>query len=293
MALKQKISKVVVSHINNCYGNNIEYANKILAAVKYLLHSNIKDYTFPEYIHLDDLFHEDKEDDILNALAKVNEKESRRKKEGVYYTDSDVTDFLTANTMLNYILSDNDKIYGVIKAKNKLKRIKNIDKIKLIHASIFDPTCGTGEFLLSALYLKITLLKNINSVKYEDLAKTVYGNDIELQSTDITKLRLFFLLVDSYNGELAVDNVASYINANFTNVDAVVYDRKTFGKKDIIIGNPPYVEYRNFDNTPQFNYGNIYADVLHHSVDILTDNGVMAFVIPLSYVSTIRMSNSL
>lgn len=290
MALKQKISKVVVSHINNCYGNNIEYANKILAAVKYLLHSNIKDYTFPEYIHLDDLFHEDKEDDILNALAKVNEKESRRKKEGVYYTDSDVTDFLTANTMLNYILSDNDKIYGVIKAKNKLKRIKNIDKIKLIHASIFDPTCGTGEFLLSALYLKITLLKNINSVKYEDLAKTVYGNDIELQSTDITKLRLFFLLVDSYNGELAVDNVASYINANFTNVDAVVYDRKTFGKKDIIIGNPPYVEYRNFDNTPQFNYGNIYADVLHHSVDILTDNGVMAFVIPLSYVSTIRMS---
>ena len=53
----------------------------------------------------------------------------------------------------------------------------------------------------------------------------------------------------------------------------------------------PYVEYRNFDNTPQFNYGNVYADVLHHSVDLLTDNGVMAFVIPLSYVSTIRMYN--
>ena len=291
MTLKRNISKVVVSHINNFYGNNLEYANKILAAVKYLLQSNIKGYEFPDYIQLYDLFPEKKEDDIQNSLAKVNEKESRRKKEGVYYTDTDVTDFLTANTMLNYILSNTDKIYGNVKAENKLRRLAKCDKIKLLNASVFDPTCGTGEFLISALALKIALLKNIDSVKYENIAKTFFGNDIELQSTDITKLRLFFLLVDRYNGELAVDKVAYYLNANFTNIDAVVYDRKSFSKKDIIIGNPPYVEYRNFDNTPQFNYGNVYADVLHHSVDILTDNGVMAFVIPLSYVSTIRMYN--
>ena len=291
MTLKRNISKVVVRHINNFYGNNLEYANKILAAVKYLLQSNIKGYEFPDYIQLDDLFPEKKEDDIQNLLAKVNEKESRRKKEGVYYTDTDVTDFLTANTMLNYILSNTDKIYSNVKAENKLRRLAKCDKIKLLNASVFDPTCGSGEFLISALALKIALLKNIDSVKYENIAKTFFGNDIELQSTDITKLRLFFLLVDRYNGELAVDKVAYYLNANFTNIDAVVYDRKSFSKKDIIIGNPPYVEYRNFDNTPQFNYGNVYADVLHHSVDILTDNGVMAFVIPLSYVSTIRMYN--
>ena len=104
MTLKRNISKVVVYHINNFYGNNLEYANKILAAVKYLLQSNIKGYELPEHIQLNDLFQEKKEDDIQNSLAKVNEKESRRKKEGVYYTDTDVTDFLTANKIKNFIL---------------------------------------------------------------------------------------------------------------------------------------------------------------------------------------------
>ncbi len=56
-----------------------------------------------------------------------------------------------------------------------------------------------------------------------------------------------------------------------------------------MIGNPPYVE----DYKSQFShhdkYGNIYANVLSNASRLLKDNGVMSFVIPLSYISTPRM----
>jgi len=130
----------------------------------------------------------------------------------------------------------------------------------------------------------------LKGLKYETLADSIFGNDIDIQSTEITKLRLFFLLIDSFEGVLSVNVIADSLNRNFTNIDAVVYNKFTFGSKDIVIGNPPYVEYRNFNGTPQLGYGNVYADVLHHSIDTLATDGIMAFVIPLSYISTIRMS---
>ena len=291
MSLKEKISKVTLSHICKRYGNNIEYANKILSAIKLLMADNSIGYHFPNEIVADNACLGDQDDDFQEQLSKVNEKEARRKKDGVYYTDRDVTDFLAVNTLLHYAVSSESKVYGFDKASRKLDRLDANHKRRLILASTLDPTCGTGEFLLSVLSIKIRLCHHLNEVKPEDISRSIYGNDIESQSTEITKLRVFFLLIDSYAEELDVLLISHNLNQNFTNVDAVVYDRETFGTKDIVIGNPPYVEYRNFSGAPQFSYGNVYADVLHHSVDTLPYNGIMAFVIPLSYISTIRMSN--
>ena len=181
-------------------------------------------------------------------------------------------------------------MYGIKKAQRKIDNLSINQKERIIRATTLDPTCGTGEFLLSVLSIKIRLIKQLKGLKYKTLADSIFGNDIDIQSTEITKLRLFFLLIDSFEGVLSVNEIADKLNCNFTNVDAVVYDKTTFGCKDIVIGNPPYVEYRNFSGIPQLGYGNVYADVLHHSIDTLATNGIMAFVIPLSYISTIRMS---
>jgi type I restriction-modification system DNA methylase subunit len=275
----------------NRYGNRIAYANIILEAVRELLLNHRDEYNLPQVLTNHTRFPEPKEDDFQESLSKINEKEARRKKEGVYYTDRDVTDFLAVNTLLHFVVSSERKVFGYDKAITKLDRLDANLKRRLILATTLDPTCGTGEFLLSVLSIKIRLCQHLNEVRPEDISRSIYGNDIESQSTEITKLRVFFLLVDYYADELDVLQISHNLNQNFTNVDAVVYDRETFGTKDIVIGNPPYVEYRNFNGTPQFSYGNVYADVLHHSVDTLPDNGIMAFVIPLSYISTIRMSN--
>lgn len=290
MSLRESISQAIILHILNRYGYNVVYANSILTAIKRLLPFNLQEYKFPEKILAQECSPVIIKDDFQEILSKINEKESRRKKEGVYYTDRDVTDFLASNTLLHYIVSSQSKVYNFNTALHQLDSLSEDKKKRVATASAFDPTCGTGEFLLSVLSIKIHLFKQIEGLKYEELAKSIFGNDIEVQSTEITKLRVFFMLVDSCKDILSVNEIVDSLNNNFTNVDAVVYNRRTFGHKDIVIGNPPYVEYRNFEGKPIFEYGNVYADVLHHSVDILTTHGIMAFVIPLSYVSTIRMS---
>lgn len=291
MSLRENISQAIINHVLNRYGNRITYANNVLGAVKELLHNHLDEYRLPQSFTAQQQFQKQKDDDFQELLSRINEKGTRRKKEGVYYTDRDVTDFLTANTLLHFVISSESKAFSYEKALRKLDRIDDNLKRKLVLATTLDPTCGTGEFLLSVLIVKIRLSQHMNGIGPKEISRSIYGNDIESQSTEITKLRVFFLLVDSYAEELDVFQISHNLNQNFTNVDAVVYDKETFGKKDIVIGNPPYVEYRNFSGIPQFSYGNVYADVLHHSVDTLLDNGIMSFVIPLSYISTIRMSN--
>ena len=290
MSLRKSISQVIIGHIKNRYGYNNVYANSILTAIKRLLSRNLLEYEFPQAIITEELSKIVIDDEFQETLSKINEKEARRKKEGVYYTNRDVTDFLASNTLLHYAQSTQNKVYSYNKAFCKLDSLDYEDKRNVITASVLDPTCGTGEFLLSVLSIKISLSKQLENIKYIELVNSIYGNDIEVQSTEITKLRVFFVLVDSYEGVLPVNEIADVINKNFTSVDAVVCNSKTFGHKDIVIGNPPYVEYRNYEGNHTFNYGNVYADVLHHSVDMLTEHGIMAFVIPLSYISTIRMS---
>lgn len=290
MILRENISQVIVGHVLNRYGDDLDYANNILLAVKKLLFANVQYYNLPQII--DTVGHPtvSPANNLQESLSKINEKESRQKKDGVYYTDSDVTDFLAANTLLHYVSSAERSVYGLKKALKKIDNLSICQKERIVRATTLDPTCGAGEFLLSVLSIKIRLIKQLKGLKYETLADSIFGNDIDIQSTEITKLRLFFLLIDSFEGVLSVNVIADSLNRNFTNIDAVVYNKFTFGSKDIVIGNPPYVEYRNFNGTPQLGYGNVYADVLHHSIDTLATDGIMAFVIPLSYISTIRMS---
>lgn len=290
VAIREYISQVIVEHVIYRYGSDVDYANRILSAVRKLLVVSLQYYNVPLTIDTTISFSKITDDIFQESLSKINEKGTRQKKDGVYYTDPDVTDFLVANTFLHYVSSREKSVYGLQETQKKFDKLSVCQKEQIVRATVLDPTCGAGEFLLSALSIKIRLIRQINGLQYETIAKSIFGNDINILSTEITKLRVFFLLIDSSEEILSVEKIADSINHNFSNIDAVVYDNKTFGYKDVVIGNPPYVEYRNFDGVPQFGYGNVYADILHHSIDILSNEGIMAFVIPLSYVSTIRMS---
>ena len=159
--------------------------------------------------------------------------------------------------------------------------------------TFFDPTCGSGVFLLATLEMKFNFLEEKSlALKPDEIAKvvaTLFGNDINVDSVLITKLRLFLYVLKRYSVN-GVEGLSAIFDQNFFCIDFVSDSEKCAGRKyDIVIGNPPYVEDSKTQLSHQNRYGNIYANVLSNASRLLKANGVIGFVIPLSYISTPRM----
>ena len=226
-------------------------------------------------------------DSLQKALATLNEKCETRKIKGVYYTPSDIVRFMLSNS-LNFFYGkiDNDCL------NNSLHSTLPYEKI-CYDCTFFDPTCGSGVFLLATLEMKFNLLEKKSftpgNKEIEKVVATLFGNDINIDSVTLTKLRLFLCVLQRCGVE-SIEGISRIFDRNFFFHDFVNDSEKCAVRKyDVVIGNPPYVE----DSKAQFShhdkYGNIYANVLSNASRLLKDNGVMSFVIPLSYISTPRM----
>lgn len=222
-----------------------------------------------------------------NMLSKLNEKESIRKSKGVYYTPCDVVHFIVANSI--------KAAYGKLNQQN----IGQEDLSEIPYKSfatkktVFDPTCGAGEYLLVALEHKLEMLgehyKTVPVRLVHEAVSTVYGNDINEESIVITKLRLLICVLKHF-GTRAIQGLAELMKRNFYSYDYVMRN-PNHKRYDIIVGNPPYVEDFKSGLALEKKYGNIYANVLINAAKQLTTNGSMGFIIPLSYISTPRMSD--
>ena len=105
MNILSKISNIVNLYIRqNFFDENKE--SVILESMDILLGERIDNYTF-------DICSIGNESvvDLVPALAKINEKSNKRKCGGVYYTDSDVTDFIMANAFLHFIKPTEKKVW--------------------------------------------------------------------------------------------------------------------------------------------------------------------------------------
>lgn len=214
---------------------------------------------------------------LQNFLSKINEKESGRKERGIYYTPRDVVGFVVANCSKLPALNETD--LGVPNAFSYPR--------SFLTKTVYDPTCGTGEFLVEALEMKLDLLGADSQIL--KTVGTIRGNDLNPDSVAITKLRLLLCVLSRF-GAKSVVGLSEVLNKNFTTYD-YVSTCPAEDKYDIILGNPPYVEDSKSETTPEVRYGNIYANVLENSAKQLEENGVMGFVVPLSYVSTSRMKS--
>ena len=158
--------------------------------------------------------------------------------------------------------------------------------------SFFDPTCGAGEFLLSALHLKIEVLllhaPVVPPEKIRKVVSTIYGNDLNPDSVFIVKLRLFLYVIERFGADYA-RGLFKVLNSCITTMNFITEYEKFTAKHDIIVGNPPYVEDAKSGIELSKKYGNIYANILENSAMLLKNNGTMGFVVPLSYISTTRM----
>lgn len=225
-------------------------------------------------------------EEAQELLSTLNEKGSNRKNKGVYYTPLDVVKFIVRNSakMACGVLTPNQ-----LHASN----IASIPYRKFcFEKTVYDPTCGSGGFLLAALELKLDLLDlnraNVTQAKIKKVAASINGNDVNKDSIAITKLRLFLCLLRRH-GAAKAKGLSAVLNGCYDCYDYVEHSPKAAHQYDIIIGNPPYVEDAKSESAPAKKYGNIYANVLANAVPQLNPGGVLGFVIPLSYVATPRM----
>ena len=279
ISLIEKIIRLVYQHIC-CYPP--QECQNILDGFYCIINKSV-DYTFEriDAIRLND---------FQLALSKINEKEARRKNQGVYYTPKDITEYIVANTYLNYTCRDNSQVYS---QEECLRRIDETGGNTLFNAKVFDPTCGTAEFLLSAIEIKLRLSKRYITLSDADLltlTSSIFGNDISYESILLSKIRIYFTIINELKDKANAKQLAKILNKNFTCRDYITV-KFARPKYDIIVGNPPYVEYGELPVKPDSNYGNIYADVLCNAVCELKSTGVIGFVIPLSFVATSRMQS--
>lgn len=225
-------------------------------------------------------------EELQDLLSTLNEKETIRKNKGVYYTPADVVNFILTNSV--------KMACGKLEPNNlHVLDLKKIPYTTFCYKkTVYDPTCGSGVFLLAALKLKMDLLDlhhaNVTKGKIQKVVKTIKGNDLNGDSITITKIRLFLCVLQRY-GAAKVKGLSEILNSCYECYDYVENKPRVENKYDIIIGNPPYVEDAKSASNPETKYGNIYANMLENASLQLNTGGVLGFVIPLSYVSTPRM----
>ncbi len=219
-------------------------------------------------------------------LAVLNEKGTHRKAKGVYYSPMDVVHFI----LRNCVKSSCSLLTPENIADSSVSQIPV--KAFCTQKTVFDPTCGSGGFLLAALNLKLDLLIGSGCVLTRRTVRrvvgTICGNDSNKESVAITKIRLLLCVLEKC-GASFVPGLSSVLARSFESYDYVLDAHKSKKTYDMIVGNPPYVEDGKSGLSLDKKYGNIYANVLLNAANQLNPGGSMGFIVPLSYISTPRM----
>lgn len=257
------------------------------------------------------------ENSISDIEDLKNEKESQRKKEGVYYTPEHITKYICENTIIPYLSNkNNNTVESLIKEySNNLKELET----KLHDIKILDPACGSGAFLNKATDTLLTIHKAIFNTKNTNndnldkefdnidnrrdiLLNNVYGVDLNHESIEITKLGLFLKVCKK---GIKLPDLDKNIKCGNSLIEDSEFTDKPFnwetefpeifenGGFDIVIGNPPYIKeatnklaFRGLKNSPYYK-GKMDIWYFFGSVglDIVKNNGIVSFIAPNNWIT--------
>ena len=229
----------------------------------------ISDYDFESELNVNILGHifEQSISDIEEMKADINEikttkKESKRKKEGIYYTPEYITKYIVEQAVGGWLhdrkeelgfntlpeLSEEDYKYIKI-TKGKLKTNPKIEahikfwesyRETLQNIKVLDPACGSGAFLIQAfdyLYKEGQLVneelaklkkgqRQIFDLDKHILTNNIYGVDLNEESVEITKLSLWLKTANKNKELTALDENIKCGNSLID--DPVIAGRKAF-----------------------------------------------------------------
>ncbi|GAA0099169.1 Eco57I restriction-modification methylase domain-containing protein [Clostridium perfringens] len=218
---------------------------------------------------------------------------------------------------LNFILNER-----MISLDNNIKKISKLKTlIKIIENNIYgvDIMEDAIEIAKFRLYLKLITESALCKERIEKKIKinlkvgnTLVGNIAgELNNKNIEQITFETINrmedIDSYcaitlerdllnNREIEQISLLEYINNDknfnwYEEFPEVLYN----GGFSCIVGNPPYIEYKKINNYYKVDgyntlkCGNTYAFVTERAINLLKNNGVLGFIVPISIISTPRM----
>lgn len=258
---------------------------------------------FKEFIELLDKSIKAKDiQQLLNLISSVEKYEEiflknyqRRKKEGVYYTENRISEFIVSEALLLFLNKD-------LKLNNtNLIKIQNIEEIyklnselqqkiseTLLNTTICDPACGSGAFLLSSADVIFDIIKKINPNAFnieikKKMLKNLYGFDINEYAVELTILKLFQWYFEE--GIIDVIEVFSQLKKNIKSENSLM--KSNLSKYDIIVGNPPYGNILNNREKEILKgenifYNDIYCTFLLKALD--WTNNIIGFLVPKSFL---------
>ncbi len=207
-----------------------------------------------------------------------DKKQSKRKKDGVFYTPAYITEYIVQNTLGKLCEEKRESLFigseTLVSPKNSKKPTKAEQQIKdnlliykdwLLNLKILDPACGSGAFLNQALEYLLKEHKRLQNdlalmgdlfasyeVEKEVLEHNLYGVDINEGAVEIAKLSLW--LRTAKRGR-PLTKLANKIKVGNSLIDDKTVVPNAFdwhvefpevfaqGGFDVVIGNPPYVVY--------------------------------------------------
>ena len=258
-------------------------------------------------------------EEIKQKVNKTEEKQSKRKKDGIFYTPDYIVDYIIKNSLGKYLEEKEQKILQKHKLKadiqdsNYIKRLKQAYKEyqqELQKVKVLDPACGSGAFLVKVFDFLLAENKRVGNIIDENslfdteanykniLQNNIYGVDLNEESVEITKLSLW-LKTAQKNKQLAT------LDDNIKCGNSLIDDKEVAGEKafvwekefkdimdnggfDVVVGNPPYGA--NLDEDTKKYIRNKYKEVqfkidtysifLLKSFSLLKKNGKCFFIIP-------------
>lgn len=184
----------------------------------------------------------------------------------------------------------------------------------LENITILDPTCGTGAFLIAALHIlqplylacltrlptSSLILSNPNAELEHHILTTILRNNlhgIDIMPGAIALChQLLLLALLAYCDENTLNTHPLPDLSTTIRLGDILSDHP-HPHFDIIIGNPPYIEYSNMPHNDNINgyrnnrHGNIYATIIERSLSLLrADCGFLCLLVPISLCTSARFA---
>jgi methylase of polypeptide subunit release factors len=212
----------------------------------------------------------------------VEEKKTKRKKEGIYYTPTFVTKYIVQQTVAKY-LSENG--YSPSKPPR-----------------VLDMACGSGSFLIEAFDViddfvaKQRGQAQKGEVDFYDRARQlevlqncIFGVDKDKQAVEVARLNLLLRGLHSREKLPMLENIATGDSLQSDTYMSQFPKIMKDGGFDIIIGNPPYVrqetlgeEFKNFakENFETFaGTADLYIYFIEQAHKLLKPNGLFGMIV--------------
>ena len=221
--------------------NSLNIDDKVFEELK-----KISDYDFDSNLNVNILGHifEQSISDIEELKKSISgeefdQKKSKRKKDGIFYTPQYITKYIVENSIKNWLddkrkelgeddlpkLNEKDYIFDIAKknyTKNYRKHIEFWQQYRetVRNIKVIDPACGSGAFLITAFEFLLNYNKYLDDKIFdlvgtsdlfsdrtkEILQNNIFGVDLNKESVEITKLSLWLKTADKNKTLASLEN---------------------------------------------------------------------------------------